>query len=527
MFNKDFYPTPEPVIMQMLNGYDVQGKTVLEPSAGKGDIIEILLSHGADVIACENNEDLQKIVKSKCKLIAEDFLTVKAEDVSHISYIVMNPPFSADEKHILHAWEIAPNGCVILALCNLETVKKSSYFGEKDGSTKEQKQLRALIEANGKYEDFGECFKTSERKTSVEVAFVTLTKPSNGYTQEFDGFFMDEEPEEQGSGIMQYDVVRDLVNRYVAAIKLYDLQLEQAIQMNDLVSTFYHNDKYHNYRNNDRDHAPGFTTTNEEKPKNRSDFKKELQKDGWRYIFAEMNLEKYSTKGLKADINEFVEKQTQIPFTMKNIYAMLRLVVGTTSQRMDKALLEVFDKLTEHYHENRYCFEGWKTNSHYLVNRKFIFPYGVKRGYGGQIDITYYSGNGENIGDLEKALCYISGTNYDVVTGYKKEDENGNTISIQGTGICQAINNTHLWGEWVDTTFFRVKAYKKGTLHCEFKDEKIWADFNQRIAKIKGYPLYEGLKKNPKDQDKQNKKDFKQRTNYGKTPKILFETNFA
>ncbi len=523
MFNKDFYPTPEAVILQMLEGYDVTGKTVLEPSAGKGNIIDVLLSHGANVIACENNEDLKKIVQTKCKVIASDFLTVEPSEISHIDFIVMNPPFSADEDHILHAYEIAPAGCVILALCNLDTVKFQGYGFYSPKPNKKQEQLQALIEANGKFEDLGECFKTSERKTSVEVALVTLTKPANGYEKEFEGFFMDDEPEADGSGMMEYNVVRALVNRYVAAVKLYDLQLEQAIQMHDLIKEF-HNENY-SHRRNDRDEAPGFQTTREDKPKNRADFKKELQKSGWRYIFDKMNMEKYSTKGLKADINEFVEKQEKIPFTMKNIYAMLQLVVGTTSQRMDKALLEVFDKLTEHYAENRYSVEGWKTNSHYLVNRKFIFPYGVGKGYSGQIDFSHYSGRGESVADLEKALCYISGTNYDKVTGHKDINGRGEEVFIKGTGICEVINNTHLWGQWVDSTFFRVRAYKKGTLHCEFKDEKIWADFNQRIAKIKGYPLPEAVKKNAYDQEKRNKKDLKQRQNYGKQAKVLFETD--
>ena len=37
-----------------------------------------------------------------------DFLTVKSEQISHIDFIVMNPPFSNADKHILHAYEIAP-----------------------------------------------------------------------------------------------------------------------------------------------------------------------------------------------------------------------------------------------------------------------------------------------------------------------------------------------------------------------------------------------------------------------------------
>ena len=64
LFNeKDFYPTPENVILQMIEGYNFEGKTVLEPSAGKGNIVDVLLSNGASVIACEKNEDLKKIVE--------------------------------------------------------------------------------------------------------------------------------------------------------------------------------------------------------------------------------------------------------------------------------------------------------------------------------------------------------------------------------------------------------------------------------------------------------------------------------
>src|ERR1700749_504126 len=102
MFNKDFFPTPHKVLDEM--GIDCFDKIVLEPSAGKGDMVDYLLTNGAkDVIACEKNDDLRKIVASKCKIIENDFLKVSTEQVSHIELIVMNPPFSADEKHIIHA----------------------------------------------------------------------------------------------------------------------------------------------------------------------------------------------------------------------------------------------------------------------------------------------------------------------------------------------------------------------------------------------------------------------------------------
>ena len=42
MFGIDFYPTPREVIEQMLMGVEIQDKYVLEPSAGSGNIVDIL-----------------------------------------------------------------------------------------------------------------------------------------------------------------------------------------------------------------------------------------------------------------------------------------------------------------------------------------------------------------------------------------------------------------------------------------------------------------------------------------------------
>lgn len=37
--------------------------------------------------------------------------------------------------------------------------------------------------------------------------------------------------------------------------------------------------------------------------------------------------------------------------------------------------------------------------------------------------------------------------------------------------------------------------FKKGTGHFKFKDENVWALFNQNIARIKGFPLPESIKR--------------------------------
>jgi len=502
MFDLEFFPTPKDVIERMIIGYDISNKVVLEPSAGSGNIVSYLKQNGAkEVIAAEKNTDLSKILKSKCKVISDDFLTVTSDVISHIQMVVMNPPFSNADEHILHAYNIAPAGCDIIALCNSQTLN-NTFSGKR-------KELQTIIQNYGKAESLGECFSTAERKTYVNISLVTLKKAGQNYESEFEGFFMDEEVEVQADGIMSYNVVRDLVNRYTGAIKIYDEQLQAAVKMNQLTNGFY-------------SCKMGMSMMEDDKPKSRNEFKKEMQKSGWKFIFAKMNMEKYATQGLRQDINKFVEQQSEIPFTMKNIYRMLDIVVGTTSQRMDKAIIEVFDKLTKHYDDNRYNVAGWKTNSHYLVNRKFIFPNLFSVSFSGGLDIAYYhNSTREIIEDLIKALCYITGDNFDNFINlsnfcryrYKLKNKQGHYIkdvTYGGSHVhimydsldkIQAAQQRHYdsiiedspvyFGEWNDWGYFRFKAFKKGTGHFEFKDEKLWHLYNQNVARIKGYPLYE------------------------------------
>lgn len=508
MFNSQFYPTPPEVIELMIGAYDLRDTVILEPSAGAGNLVDALQNAGAQVIACENDPRLKKIAESKCKLIAEDFLTVTRDQVSHIDYIVMNPPFSADEKHIIHAYEIAPANCQIIALCNLSTLK-NTY-------SKDRERLRTIVDENGTFEDIGEAFSTAERSTDVKIGLIRIRKAgANNQGDEYTGFFMEDEPEEAGSyGIMNYNAVRDLVNRYVGACKIYEKQVEQAVQMNQLTAGYFKTNL-------------GMSITKEGAPLSKNEFKKEMQKAGWLWIFEKMDLKKTMTQGLKDDINKFVEKQTNIPFTMRNIYAMLQIVHGTTAARMDKAILEVFEKITSHDKDNRLNLEGWKTNSAYLVNRKFIVPNLCEQdkwNKGGSAIQTNYSGVFGQIEDLVKALCYITGDNWEnfgelrefinypykvyhsgKVENFRDDIHYSGSLSraaeLEKQGIkCETKTINCIYGELFQWSYFTIRAYKKGTMHFEFTDEKVWSAFNQRVAKLKGYPLPEKTNKTKQEQ---------------------------
>lgn len=454
MFNKDFYPTPIETIERMCLGLTLKDKHVLEPSAGSGNIVDYLNKRGANVMTCESNEKLADIVKQKSRFLKDDFLEVTSEEVSHLDYIIMNPPFSSDDKHILHAWDIAPMGCTVISLCNWETLDNPF--------NRNRSLLNRTIKNNGNSQNLGDCFTDAERKTGIDIGLVTLFKPGskNGYGDYFD--MGEDDFGAQENALMSYNAIRDVVERYVGSVQLYDEVLENAIKMNRMAGMLGV-DKV------------SFSCTVDEKPRKREDFIKGLQKSAWEWVFRKMNMGKYITKNLKEELNNFVETQTKVPFTMKNIYKMIDLVVQTHGQRMDRAMIEIFDKLTQHYSENRYNVEGWKTNSHFLVNKKFILDWTTEIGWSGEMKLRY-NGSAEKLDDLIKALCYLTGEKY------------------EQSLYVWSHNQKLEWGQWFDYKFFEIKGYKKGTVHCKFKDDRVWALFNQKIAEIKGFPLPENIK---------------------------------
>ena len=466
--NSDFYPTPEEVINTMMMGENIIGKVILEPSAGSGNIVRWLKNNGAgEVIACEKDNHLQKLLAGECQLLAEDFLSVTAEQVSHIDYIVMNPPFNEGIRHIRHAFEIAPAGCTIVALCNSTNLEKTW--------NSEYVTFQELVKLYGNSEYIGTAFDTAERKTDVGISIVKLYKEGEADEEFADYLFSNEDDtlnSNETEGLVQYNLVRDLVNRYISAVKLFDETMAAANKINDMAR----------FDDGDRTRAHylpiefgAYSFDGKHIHVTRQQYKKQMQRYYWRIIFDKLNMEKYATNGLREQLNRFIEKQVEVPFTMHNVYQLLNMVIQTTGQRMDKALLEAFDLICSLSAENSTAGEKWKTNANYMVNRKFIVPYMTS--YDARWPRDYvtlsYSGNATKVIDVVKALCYITGTNYDSIR------------PLNGLIYESKIP----YGEWFEWGFFRVKAFKKGTMHFEFLDEAIWAKFNQAVAKQRGWVL--------------------------------------
>ena len=475
MFNADFYPTPPDVAAEMLDPLDLRGRVVMEPSAGSGNLVQACLERGAaEVLMVEPEPKLRAIlagIPADSRLISNDWLTVTAEQISHVDLIVMNPPFSADERHILHAWEIAPPGCEIVALANWNTVcdEYVHRLTQRTGAGL-KKQLAKLIEGYGSKENLGECFTTAERPTRVSVGMVRLTRPGQRVSgaDEFDGFYLGpDDIEAQGEGLIPYRRSRDIVQRYVEACRIFDEQVAAGVRLRSVLDGFFGKDL-------------GLQVTIEGQAVTRNRFRKDLQKQAWEHVFDEFLPQQMATSQLAKDINRFVEEQSKIPFTERNIYRMLQIVAGTQEQRIDRAVEEAIDELTRYTKENRYGVEGWATNSGYMLNRRFIRPYLAELAFSepSKVRIRSYGGQWDEIQDLIKALCFITGR------------------AIEEVRLPERFNaNSYEPGMWHDWGFFLFRPYKKGTVHFEFKDQEVWAALNARYARIKGQVLPEKLRR--------------------------------
>ncbi|GHB33983.1 hypothetical protein GCM10007094_23690 [Pseudovibrio japonicus] len=103
-----YFPTPETVVTTMLDYAGIEdGMRVLEPSAGHGAILDVLMGLEEDLTieSCELNHRLSAILERKgYDVVADDFTQFNPGPV--YDRIFMNPPFEKrqDIKHLQHAY---------------------------------------------------------------------------------------------------------------------------------------------------------------------------------------------------------------------------------------------------------------------------------------------------------------------------------------------------------------------------------------------------------------------------------------
>ena len=128
----DFYATPIKCIETFLAHYGEIKGIVLEPSAGNGNIIEVIKTDDNHVIALElREEELKNLTKKADEVIIGNFLDFEREE--KINVIIGNPPYSLAQEFLEKCFEIADEETVIIMLLRtafLESKKRYNFWQE-------------------------------------------------------------------------------------------------------------------------------------------------------------------------------------------------------------------------------------------------------------------------------------------------------------------------------------------------------------------------------------------------------------
>jgi len=486
--NEDFWPTPRPLAMKMMRKIKNYPENVLDIGAGKGNLVEALKEkydrhRNLNISAIEIDTDLQAVLRAKdIKVIDSDFLSYSGPD--KFDLIISNPPFSNGDSFLLKAIDIMYSGQIVFLL-NAETLKNPYSNTRKD-------LVQKLTDLNAEIEYIPNGFTDAERKTSVEVALISIVIEKKVEDDLFGGCgekakeFAEEvkEKHEVSTGLN----VKELVVEYNETLNLC---LDTIIQF------------YKNYRKvgayihlniggeSDTFHSKDLTKLMQYKV---NETVVKLRVNYWRKVLELKEVKNRMTESKRAEFEIVLKKQTDMEFSEHNVRAFVINLIDNYDDMLSNAVVEIFDWLTikHHWHEDIHCknvhyYSGWKTNSSYKINRRVIIPfYGESfRGWRGW-SLNYQVAR--KLKDIDIIMNYFNGMS-------------------EFVSIIDAIEEAFKINQssGILSTFFKIKVHKKGTLHLEFLDNDILSRFNRAAAKHKnwlppayGKAAYEDLKQEEK-----------------------------
>lgn len=543
----EFYPTPQSLVEKMLEGIDWDYiHTILEPSAGKGDILREITkkektrysSKEFDVDCIEIDPHLRQVlnyrfgqreadlkkqhrdIRNKYKycehrygkgyqyyndntcqyesvpsdvakeldnidaelktffshgihIIHDNFLTYNP--YKHYDLIIMNPPFSNGDIHLLKALKMQEKGGNIICLLNAETLK-NPY-------TETRRELvNRLTKHNAIIEYIENAFVSAERKTGVEVALIKVAIEQ--VQEESDIYNRLREAEEaedfnpEVTDLEVTDYIKAAVNQFNLEVKA---GLELIRQYKALVpymsTTFDETDSYSK--------KPILRLVNSyERSYNDcvhiNDYLKDVRLKYWKALMSNPKFIGKLTSKLQSEYHKSVDRLADYDFSEFNIYTLSAEMNSKIKQGVEDEIIAMFDRLTEEHSyypectKNRHYYDGWKTNKAHKIGKKVIIPcYGIFSSWSGEPRI--YEAE-KVLSDIERILNFLDGHMTEEVNSYsflKHNFEQGITKNIR-------------------QKFYTVTFYKKGTVHITFTCPELIERFNIYAAQHKAWlpPTY-------------------------------------
>lgn len=510
---KGFYPTPPSVADKLLEDvawYKIN--TVLEPSAGKGDLLQsaVRLAVGeeyneyrgsyyrtafeADVVEIDpylrsilryefggqrqkeiahrvyeidsvNREHPPEVKAERDALrrenallkaatvhiVHDDFLTMDTR--KHYDLIIMNPPFANGDEHLLKAIEMQRRtGGDIRCILNAETLL-NPY-------TNRRKALQAqLAEIGAEVSFIDGAFMGAERQTDVSIAIVKASLPaveheSTIYNRLREAAELEELAPEEVTDL----AVTDFLEMIVMQCKVEtDAGLELIREYNALKPRI--------------GNAISLCIGDKDRysPLDLNGYVKCVRQLYWSKLFDNPQFMAKLTSNLKDKYRGMVNKMGAYDFSLFNIQQIMTEMNAEMSKGVQDTIVALFDRLTEQHswypemQKNIHYYNGWKTNKVHKINSKVIIP------IHGLIADPYWSRQTINvreaeatIGDIEKVFDYLDGNM---------------TAAVDLHGVLERANEEKQTKN-IPCKYFDVTLYKKGTMHIKFRNQELVDRFN-------------------------------------------------
>ena len=538
---KGFYPTPPNVAEKLLEGVDwLKVKNVLEPSAGKGNLVDGIASafieemkkfrrYRDDTVSVdcieidpylrsiiqyeyggphkdeiryrmrdiensrkydyntntytyknpeyaveyrELDEEHEKRKVVECRIIHDNFLRFNSR--KHYDLIVMNPPFSNGDEHLLHAIELqSRNGGAIRCVLNAETLL-NPY-------TNRRKVLMSkLTELGADVSYIDGAFSDGERKTDVRVAIVKIDipAPETGESEIYERLKaaaeVEQVPPDDVTDLAVADFLSEIVTRFNVEVDagLALIREYKAIQpyiLRSLSPDETYNKPILALRiDGDSEH------TNLDVNK----YLRLTRRKYWKAFFTREELTSKYTSNLKEKYRDMVDKLQNYDFTIFNIKQIMAEMNAEMYQAVQDSIVALFERMTQTHswypecQKNIHYYNGWKTNKAHKINNKVILPVnGMFSSYSWEKDTFSIHNAYSTISDIEKVFEYLDGNMSAPV------DLRG---VLEAAHSCGQTKNIHC-------KFFDVTLYKKGTMHIKFHDQALVDRFNIYCSRKKNW----------------------------------------
>lgn len=533
---KGFYPTPPELAERLLAGIDWHYvATVLEPSAGKGDLVKAVaqkahsLRYGETLsVDCveidpylrsileyefggrreeeiwerrkqlNDKESWNAVTRTKGELtpmeaaekrrlereydwlhklsapvVHDDFLTFQSR--KHYDLIVMNPPFADGDAHLLKAIELQRRwGGQIRCLLNADTLLNPC--------TNRRKVLESqLAELGAEMEYIEGGFANGERATGVTVALIKIAIPqvnedSDIFQRLSEAAHLDEESARDVTDMAVTDFMEQIVSRFNVEVDAgLELIREYRNMRPYLLDSFDKEDKF------------GFTTLtlcagDPSKSGGRGSvpsvnkFLGLVRKKYWSALFSNKEFVGKLTSNLREKYRGMVDEMVKYDFTLFNIQKIAAQMNAEMGRGIQDTIVELFDKMTE----KQTWYPEMERNIHYYNGWKTNKAHKL----GMKVILPVYGMFSswsrkafelyeaeKTISDIEKVFDYLDGNM---------------TAHVNLHGVLQTACNEGQTRN-IPCKFFDVTLYKKGTMHIKFRNPELVDRFNIYCCKHKGW----------------------------------------